>query len=189
MQTTSAARRLLARAILTLAAVFGLQGQAHAVDGCQVLLCLAGNWKNITVCVPPVRAAMRQAALGHGWPSCSMSSGASGGVSEVHVSTNEETCPPFSAEYMTSEYGTHYVGCQYTGVVTTTVNGQLWSTMYWNAAGDAITSYSDAAKSQLGAGNYDTEYDTLLASWEASHPHGPPDECVRSSYGGGCVER
>jgi hypothetical protein len=48
---------------------------AHAADGCKVLLCLAGNWKNIAACEPEVRQALRDVSRGRGWPSCSTSSG------------------------------------------------------------------------------------------------------------------
>ena len=50
----------------------GLSGPAHAVDGCKLLLCMAGNWKNISQCEPTVRQALRDVARGRGWPTCSM---------------------------------------------------------------------------------------------------------------------
>jgi hypothetical protein len=163
---------------------------AHAVDGCQVTLCIAGNWRNISVCVPPVRQAMHDAAMGRGWPSCSMSSGGSSGTSTVtSVPTSQSTCPPMYANYMADQYSQHYVGCRYTGVVSMTIDGQPWSTMYWDAAGNSVTEFSDAAKAKLGSANYDSQYDDDLAAWIASHPDGPPDDsCVRQSTGG-CVER
>lgn len=43
---------------------------ARAADGCTVLLCLAGNWRNISQCVPPVRQALRDLMLGRGFPVC-----------------------------------------------------------------------------------------------------------------------
>ncbi len=54
--------------IVVSSAIFANASQA--VDGCKVLLCLAGNWKNISQCVPPVEEAFKESALGHPFPSC-----------------------------------------------------------------------------------------------------------------------
>ena len=43
---------------------------AHAIDGCKVLLCLAGNWRSIGACVGEVRQALRDLARGKAWPTC-----------------------------------------------------------------------------------------------------------------------
>ena len=64
------------RSPLQLAACFGavlalglkLSGPAHDVDGCKLLLCMAGNWQNISQCTPTVRQALRDVARGRGWP-------------------------------------------------------------------------------------------------------------------------
>ena len=67
----------------------GLSGPAHAVDGCKLLLCMAGNWKNISQCEPTVRQALRDVARGRGWPTCSMSG--SSGTGNQYVAP--EQCP------------------------------------------------------------------------------------------------
>ncbi len=156
---------------------------AHAVDGCQVTLCLAGNWRNISVCVPPVEQVLRDMALGRSFPSCSMASASTGstGSSSLNASNQpitQDTCPPMFQEFQTDEMAQHYVGCQYMGAVSVSIGGQLWSTLYWNASGNSVISYSGTAKAQLGAGNYDTEFDTELAAWVASHPGGGDTGCV-----------
>lgn len=57
---------------LVLGLGLGISGPAHAVDGCKLLLCMAGNWQNISQCTPTVRQALRDVARGRGWPTCSM---------------------------------------------------------------------------------------------------------------------
>ena len=42
----------------------GFSGPAQAVDGCKVLLCMAGNWQHISQCEPTVSRALRDVALG-----------------------------------------------------------------------------------------------------------------------------
>ena len=64
--------RLAASSGLVLGLGLGLSGHAHAVDGCKLLLCMAGNWQNISQCTPTVRQALRDVARGRGWPTCSM---------------------------------------------------------------------------------------------------------------------
>lgn len=69
---------------------FMFSGQAHAVDGCKVLLCLAGNWSNISQCRPDVEEALRQVERGQGLPSCEMAG--AGNVARV-VSSYYDPCP------------------------------------------------------------------------------------------------
>src|SRR5687768_18553801 len=45
---------------------------ASAVDGCQVLLCLAGNWRSIQQCVPPVIQVLKDLARGKAFPKCDL---------------------------------------------------------------------------------------------------------------------
>jgi hypothetical protein len=52
----------------------GLTASAYAVNGCEVLLCLAApnGWSNISQCVPPMEQLFTSLAEGHAFPSCSM---------------------------------------------------------------------------------------------------------------------
>lgn len=167
-------------AFLVAIAGLGSATSAMAVDGCQVMLCMAGNWRHITVCVPPVRKAMHDAALGRSWPTCHLSSGASAGtMAETSTPTSEATCPPMYSNYMDDDSGHHYVGCRFQGIVTVQKDGQPYTTLYWDAAGDSVTAFSDAAKTDL-KGDYDPTYDNDLAAWLASHPtlpEPPVDGC------------
>ena len=81
---------------------FGFSAPAHAVDGCKLLLCMAGNWRGIAECVPTVRQALRDVARGRAWPQCAMASGS--GSANQYVAP--EQCPP---QYVTSA-GTDEVG-------------------------------------------------------------------------------
>lgn len=69
---------------------FVFSGQAHAVDGCKVLLCLAGNWSSISQCRPDVEEALRRVERGQGLPSCDMAG--AGNVARV-VSSYYDPCP------------------------------------------------------------------------------------------------
>ena len=59
--------RLAAPFGLVLGLGLGLSGPAHAVDGCKLLLCMAGNWQNISQCTPTVRQALREQGSSVGW--------------------------------------------------------------------------------------------------------------------------
>lgn len=159
-------------------ALAGLCGasSAFAVDGCEVMLCMAGNWRHISACVPPVTRAIRDAARGHSWPTCHMSSGGSAGsVAETSNPTTMATCPAMYREFEDGESGPRYIGCRYQGVVQVTKDGLPYTTMYWDAAGNSVTEFSAAAKADL-RGDYDHTYDDELAAWLASHPTPePPD--------------
>lgn len=141
------------------AAILGMTWSvgASAADGCTVLLCLAGDWRHISQCRGPVKAALRDMAKGRPFPTCSMSSGPGGSASVGLVGAD---CPP---QYTTQgELGNE---CRFSRVVNVMVDGQLWSRV-WFAGDDSITEYSDAAKAQLGA-ERDMRFETDLAAWTA----------------------
>ena len=68
------ARRRIA--VTVAAATIGLtvSWSASAVDGCEVLLCLAApnGWSGISQCVPPMEQFLKDMAMGKAFPSCSM---------------------------------------------------------------------------------------------------------------------
>ena len=155
------------RGIVALVALLGglaLAGAspARASTGCTVLLCLAGNWRNISQCVPPVTQVLRDLLRGRAFPTCAMA-GAGNGAGNRDVPVPE--CPgPYLSETFTDGTFTGYV-CNLSGVIEVTVNGALWSKTYWDSAGNSITEYTATAKTQLGAGNYDTAFDEAMDSW------------------------
>lgn len=150
-------------ASMLMGSLFGA-APAHAVDGCKVMLCIAGNWQNIAVCRPEVEEAMREVERGHGWPQCSEAPNM--GLEW----TTEATCPPFYARYGGDSGG--YMGCTYGAVVRTKVNGAPWADMFW-APGTTSTStkYYPPARTALGA-NTDPRYDTDAAQYVP--PTAPP---------------
>jgi len=146
---------------------FGASAQSN---GCTVLLCLAGNWKNISQCVPPVRDALRDLARGRAFPTCAMSGGPANSAAVTWM--GPETCPPMYS-YYDGDRGT-WAGCNYAGAINVRVNGADWAQVFWNFGGDTSTLYSPDAKRQLGD-SIDPTYDRDLAAWLRPPP--PVNEC------------
>lgn len=146
--------------LLTMGALLG-SPPAHAVDGCKVLLCLAGNWSNISQCRPDVEQALRDVARGRGWPTCAM-----GGSSNTAVQwANESNCPAFYS-YYDPDNGS-WSGCRYDGMISVRVNSAPWSDLFWSSGGGATsTRYYDPARSALGTG-IDPTYDRDAAAYVA----------------------
>ena len=159
------------RSLVQLAALsglaLGLSGPAHAVDGCKVLLCMAGNWQNIGQCTPTVRQALRDAALGRRWPSCSMSGDSDSGNEYVVP----EQCPE---QYVTNtghdERGQPIYSCPFNGVIHVTVKGRPWSRTWWTPSGDAVIQWLPAARAAFASSPnaMDDRYDREHAAWVIS---------------------
>jgi hypothetical protein len=149
---------------------------AHAVDGCKVLLCLAGNWSNISQCRPEVEQAMWDASHGRGWPTCGMS-GAGNTANFGWLS--EANCPEFYRDYGTSggDSGyTVYTGCRgYGALISVHVNNAPWIDLFWSFSGaPSSTRYYSPARAAL-VGNIDPKYDTDAAAYM---PPAPPSPCI-----------
>ncbi len=139
---------------------------AHAVDGCKLLLCMAGNWKNISQCEPTVRQALRDAARGRGWPSCDM--GGSSASANQYVAPQQ--CAP---QYRTSwedRNGNIIYSCPYSGVIHVAVEGQAWSRTWWSPSGDSVVEWLPAAKAAFAGtpGAMDDQFDRDYAAWAIS---------------------
>lgn len=167
-------KKWLYSAILALMA-FG-SPQAHAVDGCKVLLCVAGNWSQISECRPPVEEAMREVARGHGWPTCSMS-GAGNSASFGWIS--QADCPVFYQDF--SDIGgdsgySVYTGCRgYGAIIKVQVQGSPWLDMFWSFGGSpSSTRYYQPARTALGS-NIDPKYDADAAAYVPPPPPGYDD--------------
>ena len=146
---------------------FGLSTPAHAVDGCKVLLCMAGNWKNISECEPTVRQALRDVARGRGWPQCSM-----GGNSQTaNQYLAPEQCPE---QYRTiagvDEYNQVIYSCPFAGVIHVAVEGQPWSRSWWSPSGDTVVEWLPAAKAAFASTPeaMDDRFDRDHAAWVIS---------------------
>src|SRR6218665_319620 len=161
-----------AAAALTAALLLGTTTPVLALDGCQVLLCLAApSWRAIPQCVPPITQLGRDLARGKPSPSCRM---AGGGNSASHAWANPPSfCPPQYTRIIEIQSGTHY-SCDYAGAVSITVDGQAFARTWWTFEGGSVTYSSPAAKAILGS--WDTRFDDEYASWLASQPPALPVE-------------
>jgi hypothetical protein len=169
---------------------------AHAVDGCKLLLCLAGNWRNISECRPTVLEAFRDMARGRPFPTCGMSGA---GNSAGNNWADQSTCPAMYRQY-DSESGA-YSGCTYPCRITVNINGALWSHVYWDFSGNTTTWYSDTARTQLtqpNAAPLDDTFYTDLMRWNSQirqctsnggtpviGQYGAFERCNYPDYGGG----
>jgi len=137
---------------------------AQAVDGCKVLLCLAGPWQSISACVPPVQQLFIDLSNGEPFPPCRFASGtptapsvvgttsiASGSASNVWMMLAANPDPNCPAQYVTQFMSMMKMySCKYSAMIPVTVNGQWWSTTYWNVGGQSVTQWSPYALSVGG---------------------------------------
>lgn len=159
-------KRIQPLSAIAIFVTLGFSNPAHAVDGCEVLLCLAApSWRAIPECVPPIRQLLRDLLRGKAFPTCAM---AGAGNSSRHVwATAPNFCPPQYTQQTEGPHGIVY-RCDYTGAIAISVNGVPFSQTWWSLSGDAVTEFSPAAKAQLG--HWDTRFDDDYAAWLASQP-------------------
>lgn len=166
--------RALHYAILCLAVAWlaGFTGPARAADGCKVLLCFAApSWRSIPQCVPPIQEVLHDLARGKPFPVCAMSGPAN---SASHQWSSAPTyCPPQYTRVVDGESGPIY-SCDYSGAVAVNIEGVLWARTWWSFAGDTVTEFTPAAKTQLGT--WDTKFDDDYAAWLAAQP-APTQSC------------
>ena len=145
----------------------GISGPAHAVDGCKLLLCMAGDWQNISECAPTVRQALRDLARGRVWPTCSMA----GNSGSSNQSVTPGQCPP---QYLThaenAESGRVTDSCAFSGVIQVAVDGRPWSRTWWSTSGDSVVEWLPAAKAAFAnsPAAMDGRFDSDLAAWVIS---------------------
>jgi hypothetical protein len=152
------------------AMVVALSLPARAVDGCQVLLCLAApSWRSIPQCVPTIHQLHRDLARGRPFPTCSMA-GAGNSASNTSASA-PANCPPQYTRVVEGESGPIY-SCDYYGVVTVSTNGAPFTRTWWSMGSDTVTEFTPTAKTQLG--NWDSRFDDEYATWLASLPTSAP---------------
>ena len=145
----------------------GFSGPAQAVDGCKLLLCMAGNWQNISQCTPIVRQALRDVARGHGWPTCSM--GGNSASANQYVAL--EQCPEqYLAKAGTDEGGRDIYSCPFSGVILVAVEGRPWSRTWWSTSGDSVVEWLPDAKAALASwpDSMDARFDRDHAAWVIS---------------------
>ena len=154
--------------VLVVVALTGtwLPRAAHAVDGCLVLLCFsAPSWRAIPPCVPPIRQLLHDLARGRPFPTCAMAG--SGNAASHSWASVPDNCPPQYTRISDGESATVY-SCDYTGAVSVSIQGTPFARTWWSMAGDTVTEFSSAAKSQLGS--WDTRFDDDYAAWLSARP-------------------
>ncbi len=139
---------------------------AYAVDGCQVLLCLAApSWKSIPQCVPPIRQLIRDLARGKPFPTCAM--GGTGSAATHSWASAPSFCPPQYTLVSEGPRGLTYT-CNYDGAISVSVDNVPFARTWWSISGDSVTEFSPTAKLQLGA--WDTRFDDELTAWLTLQP-------------------
>lgn len=165
-------RSLLATAltITTFVATSGFTSNAHAVDGCVVLLCLAApSWSAIPQCVPPIKQLFRDLAHGKGFPICAMSG--NGNISSHQWSSAPDNCPPQYTRQSDGPNGPVF-SCDYSGAIAVQVDGQAWARTWWNFDGGSVTEFTPAAKKSLGT--WDRKFDEDYDAWFSAQPPAMP---------------
>lgn len=129
---------------------------AYADDGCTVALCLAGNWQDITECVPPVRRALRNAAMGRPMPPCRKSSGPSSdessGMEVTTISATARNCPAAARRGR---------NCLYDGALRVQVDGETWSNLWFDDEGNTAT--QNCGRAPVEASPIPATLESLLA--------------------------
>jgi hypothetical protein len=146
----------------------------HADDwGCQVLLCLSNPQgpKAVRECEPPINRLWRDLSKGRPFPTCD--TGGSSGASHSWASTSN--CPPQYIRYTVEESPKPY--CLYAGAVSTTMNNQPYTRVWWNT-GDTVTETFGEASNVPGASR---RYEQDYAVWKAEQDR-LEAERQRSSY-------
>lgn len=152
-----------------LLAVAALPIPAHALDGCKVLLCIAGPWQTIPECIPDVREALRRAARGKPWPTCAMA-GAGSNTASVNFTSPSTACPPQYLDVVKDECGRVLSSnCRMAGSVDIGMGGQLLMQVWFTDGTWTSTWYSDQARTMFGAW-IDPRYDTDYFAWLATQP-------------------
>ncbi len=176
LTTTASDRHSLCLAVILICTT----ATAQAVDGCKVMLCMAGNWRNIGACRGEVEQALRDVAGGRGFPECGMGGDSRAGNTFI----SPDLCPVQYRSEIQLESGVMYV-CPFSGVVDAAVAGQPWSRTWWAPGGDSVTEWLPAAKAQF-AGDpnaMDNRFNRDYAAWLASQR--PMPAPVYEPTGGG----
>jgi len=164
-----------------------LSGPAQAVDGCKLLLCMAGNWQHISQCTGTVREALRDLLRGRVWPTCGMGGSSASGNQYVTA----EQCPE---QYIVAagpdEVGRIVYSCPFGGVIHVAIDGQPWSRTWWSPTGDSVVEWLPAAKAAYANSPdvMDGRFDRDLAAWrlrEQDRPAPPAGGGTGTPGGGG----
>jgi hypothetical protein len=143
---------------------------ARAADGCLVMLCLAApSWRSIPQCVDPVREVLRDLARGRPLPSCP--SAGAGNTTSSRPSSAPNYCPTQYTRSYDLQGNTVY-DCDYGAAIEVSINGALWTRIWWSPVAGSVTEFSPVAKAQMR--DWDRRFDNDYATWLASQPPATP---------------
>jgi hypothetical protein len=114
----------------------------------------------IPQCVPPIRQVLRDLARGKPFPTCAMSG--AGNSARHRWASAPSYCPPQYTREVNADSGSTHT-CDFSGAVSVSINGALFTRTWWRVDGDTVTEFSSAAKTQLGT--WDPRFDDDLAAW------------------------
>lgn len=158
---------------------------ALAVDGCKVLLCFAGNWRDISECRPEVEQALKDQAKGKGWPTCKETQ-PDGSVktdnSIVPRTVFGPSCPYWARQWtfvpewgdITDKevYGLWRMSCAVTEIMAVTIDGKPWKKSYLMPDGSTLDEWSPEALAAMAG--VDLGPDALAAAEAAWIAAGSP---------------
>lgn len=169
------------------ALLFGslLPHASRADDACTVVLCLSfSEWDEISECVPPVRRALRDAALGRPPKKCRMGRGSdsaqSGDADVQSVPADSNNCPQGHLQRGR---------CEYDGALRVSVDGETWTNVWWDREGNTATQNCPAAPAAADVNQSTLEgllartrdldtYDDAAAQAAASNTNSPIGDCI-----------
>jgi hypothetical protein len=175
-------------------ALSGVSLPTRASEACTVLLCLAGNWRSIDQCVPPVRRLLRNLVLGRSFPICAFASVPNLNVASLPSSYNatgtanvpsdvtppaptptagtqatlrwaDETFCPVQYRTVVEDERFSNIVCSFAGAIEVTLGGQLWNRTWWNLSGDVVTEWTAAARSAVPQAAADDRFDRDYEAW------------------------
>jgi hypothetical protein len=158
-------------------------------DGCVVLLCLAGNWRDIAQCRAPVRNALRDLALGRAFPVCGFVSAPpsfGGAFPAERVAANSgsaaanrwaigDFCPAQYRQAVPNESGERSTWtCPFMGAIELVVSGQPWNRTWWDMAGNTVTEWFPAGRSAMAHSAHDDRFERDYEAWRLRQAEQPP---------------
>jgi uncharacterized membrane protein YgcG len=162
---------------------------ARADTACTVMLCLAGNWRQISACQAPVRRVLRDLARGRAFPICAFASPSTRPTSSTgslnatptsavavsgtaHEPATGQNCP-LQYRVPVRDIDTNRIvnwTCSFSGVIHTVVQGQPWSRTWWGMDGDTVTEWLPAARAAFTTSGtaMDDRFERDLAAWRVA---------------------
>jgi hypothetical protein len=113
-------------------------------------------------------------SLGKPFPACEMTgNGSANGITaRSEPPLAPDNCPPqYTNANEAGDSGRITFSCRYEGVVTLSIAGQPWASVYWNRLGDSVTDRSPVASAYLGGP--DPRWSANLQNYDASQQTQP----------------